>query len=133
MLILKPTREIVEQPAGTLDVACRIGPDSSRFASIRVTARPAAITGSYSASRTSPGKCNNSCHCPAAFLSSSLLPFFLTVVSSSLSNPIIRSGEECRHSNFQQASGHRQFKRASSVADGLQFSQEGFCFLRAGK
>ena len=63
-------------------------------------ASPAPITVSYSASPTSPGNRSHSCPGSAAFLISLLLALLLMAASSSFSNPIFRSGEECRHSNL---------------------------------
>ena len=57
-------------------------------------------TVSYSASRTSPGKRSHSCPLSAAFFTALLLALLLMAASCSFTNPILRSGEECRHSNL---------------------------------
>jgi hypothetical protein len=62
-------------------------------------ASPEIITVSHSASRASPRSANSGCRF-ALCSRPRLLPFLFTVASSSCTNPIFRSGEDCRHFNF---------------------------------
>jgi hypothetical protein len=62
-------------------------------------ASPEIITVSYSASRASPRSANSGCRF-ALCSRPRLLPFLFTVASSSWTNPIFRSGEDCRPFNF---------------------------------
>ena len=59
---------------------------------------------SHNAARASPRSGSISCFC-ALCSRPRLLPFLFTAASSSFSNPIIRSGEDCRHFNFNSYSG----------------------------
>jgi hypothetical protein len=62
-------------------------------------ASPEIITVSHSAARANPR--SGSIGCRSALCSRPrLLPFLFTAASSSFSNPIFRSGEDCRHFNF---------------------------------
>src|SRR5208282_6866560 len=72
-------------------------------------ARPAPITVSYSASRTIPGKCSQSCPC-AAFLPALPLALFLMAASSS-TQPDLPIGRGLPPLKSQQPSGHRQMSQ----------------------
>jgi hypothetical protein len=67
-------------------------------------ASPETITVSHNASRANPR--SSSIACLSALCSRPrLLPFLFTAASSSFSIPIFRSGEVCRHFNFNSYSG----------------------------